>query len=96
MRADAALEALQRIAALYAIEAAIRGQLPDARLAARTVQSAPLFIALRQWLEGGGRVWVMLDLVEPEVVAPLLGNALEHAGSSCPVRVAASVPSRRL
>jgi transposase len=50
-QAPLALEALQRIAALYAIEAAIRGQLPDARLAARTVQSAPLFIALRQWLE---------------------------------------------
>jgi transposase len=46
-----ALEALQRIAALYAIEAVIRGQPPDARLAARTVQSAPLFTALRQWLE---------------------------------------------
>jgi transposase len=46
-----ALEALQRIAALYAIEATIRGQSPDARLAARTAQSAPLFTALRQWLE---------------------------------------------
>lgn len=46
-----ALEALQRIAALYAIEAAIRGRPPDARLAARTAQSAPLFTALRQWLE---------------------------------------------
>jgi transposase len=46
-----ALEALQRIAALYAIEATIRGQLPEARLATRTAQSAPLFIALRQWLE---------------------------------------------
>ena len=46
-----ALEALQRIAALYAIEATIRGQPPDARLAARTAQSAPLFTALRQWLE---------------------------------------------
>jgi transposase len=46
-----ALEALQRIAALYAIEAVIRGQLPEARLAVRTVQSAPLFTALRQWLE---------------------------------------------
>lgn len=45
-----ALETLQRIAALYAIEATIRGQPPDARLAARTVQSAPLFTALRQWL----------------------------------------------
>jgi transposase len=46
-----ALEALQRIAALYTIEATIRGQPPDARLAARTAQSAPLFTALRQWLE---------------------------------------------
>ena len=46
-----ALEALQRIAALYAIEATIRGQPADARLAARTAQSAPLFTALRQWLE---------------------------------------------
>jgi len=46
-----ALEALQRIAALYAIEATIRGQPPDARLAARTAQSAALFTALRQWLQ---------------------------------------------
>jgi transposase len=46
-----ALEALQRIAALYAIEATVRGQPPDARLAARIAQSAPLFTALRQWLE---------------------------------------------
>src|SRR5271157_1302909 len=50
-RSPPALEALQRIAALYAIEATIRGQSPDARLAARTAQSAPLFTALRQWLE---------------------------------------------
>jgi hypothetical protein len=33
--------------------------------------------ALRQWLEGGGTVWVMLDMVEPELVAPLLGDALD-------------------
>jgi transposase len=46
-----ALEALQRIAALYAIEATIRGQPPDARLAARQAQSAPLFAELRAWLE---------------------------------------------
>lgn len=31
--------------------------------------------ALRQWVEQGGKVWVMLDRVEPEVVAPLLGDA---------------------
>jgi transposase len=46
-----ALEALQRIAALYEIEATIRGRPADARLAARTAQSTPLFTALRSWLE---------------------------------------------
>src|SRR5207244_11025102 len=33
--------------------------------------------ALRQSLEGGGTVWVMLNMVEPEVVPPLLGDALD-------------------
>jgi hypothetical protein len=33
--------------------------------------------ALRQWLEQGGHVWVMLDMVDPELVAPLLGDALD-------------------
>jgi hypothetical protein len=33
--------------------------------------------ALRRWLEQGGKVWVMLDVVEPDVVAPLLGDALD-------------------
>jgi hypothetical protein len=46
-----ALDALQRIAALYAIEAVIRGQPPDARLAVRQAKSAPLFTDLRNWLD---------------------------------------------
>jgi len=33
--------------------------------------------ALRHWLERGGKMWVMLDLVRPEVVAPLLGDVLD-------------------
>jgi hypothetical protein len=33
--------------------------------------------ALRHWVEQGGRVWAMLDLVEPEALAPLLGDALD-------------------
>jgi hypothetical protein len=33
--------------------------------------------ALRQWLEQGGKVWVMLDRVDPEVIAPLLGDSLD-------------------
>jgi transposase len=46
-----ALEALQRIAALYAIEDSIRGQPPEVRLRVRQTQSAPLFANLRAWLE---------------------------------------------
>jgi transposase len=42
---------LQRIAAIYAVEAVIRGQPPDARLAVRQANSAPLFTDLRDWLE---------------------------------------------
>jgi hypothetical protein len=33
--------------------------------------------ALRHWLQQGGKVWVMLDRVEPKVLAPLLGGALD-------------------
>lgn len=44
-------EALQRIAELYAIEEAIRGQPPDVRLAVRQAKSRPLFTNLKAWLE---------------------------------------------
>jgi transposase len=44
-------EALQRIAALYAIEATIRGRTAEARLAVRAEQSAPLFADLKDWME---------------------------------------------
>jgi hypothetical protein len=46
-----AAEALQRIAALYRIEATVRGQPPDVRLATRGARSAPLLTELRLWLE---------------------------------------------
>ena len=32
--------------------------------------------AIRDWLRGGGRLWIMLDRVEPETVRLLLGEAL--------------------
>ena len=44
-------EALERIAPLYKIEATIRGQTPDRRLAVRTVHTAPLMADLHCWLE---------------------------------------------
>jgi hypothetical protein len=43
-------EALQRIGELYAIEAAINGQPPEQRRAARQAQSKPLLDALHAWM----------------------------------------------
>jgi transposase len=44
-------EALQRIAALYAIEEKIRGRDPEARRCVRQAESGPLVEALKAWLE---------------------------------------------
>ena len=33
--------------------------------------------ALRHWLEQGGRIWIMLDQVDPEVIAPIVGGNLD-------------------
>src|SRR5262249_28284853 len=33
--------------------------------------------ALRRWLQRGGRLWVLLDRVGPDALAPLLGEALD-------------------
>jgi hypothetical protein len=49
--APIAEETLQRIAALYAIEAEIRGQPPQIRQAVRRATSKPLVEALFTWLE---------------------------------------------
>ena len=44
-------EALQRIAALYQIEATVRGQPAEVRLATRAAKSTPLCNDLKVWLE---------------------------------------------
>jgi transposase len=46
-----ALEALQRIAQLYAIEDGIRGKPPDERRAVRQARAGPLLIAFKAWLQ---------------------------------------------
>jgi hypothetical protein len=43
----------------------------------RIARDAAGMQALRQWVEQGGKVWVMLDRIDPEVLAPLLGDALD-------------------
>jgi len=45
-----AAEALERIGALYAIEAEIRGRPPDERTAIRQARAGPLLDSLREWL----------------------------------------------
>lgn len=49
--APLAEDALQRIAALYAIEAAVRGQPPDRRKTARQARAGPRLAAFKAWLE---------------------------------------------
>ena len=49
-RSPLAAQALERIGELYAIEREIRGQLPQARAAARQVRSAPVLMDLQAWL----------------------------------------------
>jgi len=49
--APIAIEALRRIAELYAIEAEVRGQSPQHRLAARHNRSKPIVEAMRLWFE---------------------------------------------
>ena len=46
-----AQEAVVRIAALYAIEAGIRGQAPEHRVAVRQARAGPLLDALHAWLQ---------------------------------------------
>ena len=50
--APIANQALERIAALYAIETTIRGRSPQQRAAVRQAQSKPVVEALKTWLEG--------------------------------------------
>jgi transposase len=49
--APIASEALERIAALYAIEKTIRGKSPDERRVVRQEKSKPLVLALKTWFE---------------------------------------------
>jgi len=46
-----AVEAIERIAGLYAIESEIRGRSPEERRAIRNLRSRPLLDSLKQWLE---------------------------------------------
>jgi hypothetical protein len=50
-KSSVAQEALERIAALYAIESDIRGRPPNERCEIRQTRARPLLVSLRAWLE---------------------------------------------
>jgi hypothetical protein len=67
-----AAKALKRIAALYAIETTIRGQMADTRQGVRRAQSLPLVGAMKLWLE------TQLHHIPPRGG---LADAIRYAGS---------------
>ena len=84
--APIAREALQRIAALYEIEAEIRGKSAAARQAARQTRSKPLVEALKLWFEQRAA-----ELPRKSALTEAIGYALNHwTGSSVSSTTAAS------
>lgn len=73
-----AAEALGRIAELYAIEVAIRGQSAQARQVTRRVKSLPLVHAMKVWLEA------QLNRIPPKsALADAIRYALARWGALC-------------
>jgi transposase len=71
--APIASEALERIAALYAIETTIRGRSAEDRVAVRQAQSKPLVEALKAWLEGE-----LVRVSGKSVIANAIRYGLKH------------------
>jgi hypothetical protein len=71
--APIAAEALERLAALYRIEADIRGESPDQRRAQRRARSRPLVTELRIWFEAQHA-----KLFARGPTAEAIGYALNH------------------
>lgn len=68
-----AAEALKRIAALYAIEAQVRGQLPDHRRRIREAQAGPLLDDFKTWLTE-----TLVRLSQKSALANAIGYALKR------------------
>jgi transposase len=73
-----AKEALDRIAALYAIEAQIKGKPPDQRLEYRKTHAAPLITQLKVWLEA-----TLLKLSGKSELAKAMRYALSRWPALC-------------
>jgi len=66
-------EAIQRIAALYAIEAEIRGSTPEMRKAMRQARTKPLLDGMKTWLEA-----TLAKLSRKSATAAAIGYALSR------------------
>jgi transposase len=73
--APIAREALERIAAPYAIESRIRGRRAEERRLVRQAESKPLVEALKAWLESK-----LLAVSEKSVIAEAIRYGLNHWG----------------
>lgn len=71
--APIAKDALKRIAALYEIEAGIRGQSAEKRLAVRHARSKPLIEALKLWFEQR-----LAEVSRKSTLGEAIGYALNH------------------
>lgn len=72
-----ALEALERIGALYKIEAEIRGKSPDERRAARLVQALPQLTGMHAWLHATVR-----QVSRKSAIASAIGYTFIALGSA--------------
>jgi transposase len=72
-----AAEALRRIGELYAIEADIRGRLPQDRTRVRSTRTAPLLEELKVWLEAQ-----LARVSKKSELAVAIRYALTHWGLS--------------
>lgn len=68
-----AAEALKRIAALYAIEAEIRGQVPEKRRGVREERAGPLLDDFKSWLAA-----TLVKLSQKSALAEAIGYALKR------------------
>ncbi|MGB7302275.1 MAG: IS66 family transposase, partial [Burkholderiaceae bacterium] len=69
-RLPIAIQAIERISKLYAVEKQIRGQPPDQRLAIRQAHAGPLLDELKQWLH---------DQLSKTLKKSSLANAIRYA-----------------
>jgi hypothetical protein len=79
--------AVRQIAALYAIEAAVRGHAPELRLTARRQQSMPIIEAMKPWPGSDSSTSLHFTSRESETSIPIQTSASRHDSRQEPYAV---------